>query len=384
MLHFFLAIPFFCMRLRKGNFANIQIGGAMYTKLFSSILDSTIWMESTSTRIVWLTFLAAMNEDGYVSLPSIANVAHRARVSVSEASEAIKVLESPDPYSKNQDNDGRRIESVPGGFIVLNAKKYREISRRYEEKEQTKQRVAAYKKRKTLETVYKGNGEVTVGNALVTLGNAPVTVGNGEVTQNTIYTEAEAYNKNMSSTARSKPVDNFEQTVDKYESKQYNQHINQDVKEAFEYWKQQLKHPKAKLDKKRQRLIDWAVKAYGLDEVKASIRGLKLSSYHMGENKDRTVYDDISLVCRDAKHLEMFASLDVIHKKKSNVLKCFVDGCNKPYVSRHDGINPVCADHFYHSSNNSNAPHIDRNSTGLKVIPKGTPDIGFEKISQHG
>ena len=38
----------------------------MYNKLFTKILDSSIWLAPDSARIVWLTFLAAMDEDGVV------------------------------------------------------------------------------------------------------------------------------------------------------------------------------------------------------------------------------------------------------------------------------------------------------------------------------
>jgi hypothetical protein len=97
----------------------------MYNKLFTKILDSSIWLESQSTRIVWLTLLAAMDQDGMARFASGANLAHRARVTIEEAAAAVKLLESPDPHSSDPDNAGRRIERVPGGWLVMNAPKYR-------------------------------------------------------------------------------------------------------------------------------------------------------------------------------------------------------------------------------------------------------------------
>ena len=47
----------------------------MYNKLFTKILDSTIWLESDATRLVWITFIAIMDEDGFVALPGIGEVA---------------------------------------------------------------------------------------------------------------------------------------------------------------------------------------------------------------------------------------------------------------------------------------------------------------------
>ncbi len=111
-------------------------------------------------------FIAVMNEDGFVQFASVANVAYRARITDEEAKQAIQILEGPDPNSADDDNDGRRIEKVPGGWIVLNAQKYRDLVTREMVREQTRIRVA--RKRE------KDKG-VTLCNAGVTLSNAKVT-----------------------------------------------------------------------------------------------------------------------------------------------------------------------------------------------------------------
>ena len=71
----------------------------------------------------WLTCLAVKNEDGFVQFASVANLAHRARVSLEAAQEAVRCLEGPDPNSSDPEYEGRRLERVPGGWIVLNKKK---------------------------------------------------------------------------------------------------------------------------------------------------------------------------------------------------------------------------------------------------------------------
>ena len=149
----------------------------MYNKLFTKILDSSIWMEPVSTRIVWITFLAAMDENGFVQFASIPNVAHRAVVSLDEASKAVATLEAPDANSSDPDNDGRRVERVPGGWMVLNANKYRALVTREIIKEQTRERVRKFRDSKD-------------GNAPVTPGNAPVTPGNQSVTPSETDTKA--------------------------------------------------------------------------------------------------------------------------------------------------------------------------------------------------
>jgi hypothetical protein len=95
-----------------------------YTKLFGSIVDSTIWRESKETKIVWITMLAKANRDGLVeaSLPGLADAS---RVSLDECIEALKCLSSPDKYSRTKLHEGRRIQEVDGGWIILNHSKYR-------------------------------------------------------------------------------------------------------------------------------------------------------------------------------------------------------------------------------------------------------------------
>lgn len=138
----------------------------VYNKIFTKILDSSIWLESTTTRLVWLTFIAAMDEDGYVAFASVANLAHRARVSTEDAQGAVDCLEGPDPDSSDPENEGRRIEKVPGGWLVLNSSKYRDMVTRTVIKEQTRIRVERHraKKRPTVTC----NADVTQRNATVT------------------------------------------------------------------------------------------------------------------------------------------------------------------------------------------------------------------------
>jgi hypothetical protein len=95
-----------------------------YTKLFGSIVDSTIWRESKDTKIVWITMLAKANRDGVVeaSLPGLADAS---RVSIDECVAALKCLSSPDKYSRTKDFEGRRIEEIDGGWRIMNHAKYR-------------------------------------------------------------------------------------------------------------------------------------------------------------------------------------------------------------------------------------------------------------------
>lgn len=119
----------------------------MYNKLFTKILDSSIWLEPTPTRIVWLTLIAVMDERGFAQFASVANVAHRARVTIDEAQTALTCFENPDIESSDPENDGKRVQRVPGGWMVLNAEKHRELVTRSVIQEQTRERVRRFRER---------------------------------------------------------------------------------------------------------------------------------------------------------------------------------------------------------------------------------------------
>lgn len=121
----------------------------MYTKLFGKILDSSIWLESDTTRIVWITLLAAMDEDGVARFSCAENLAHRARVTLCNVTDAIAILEAPDPKSSSPECNGRRIEKIPGGWLILNGPTYRQLATRQAVKDQTRERVRKYRERKS-------------------------------------------------------------------------------------------------------------------------------------------------------------------------------------------------------------------------------------------
>jgi len=104
-----------------------------FTKLFSSITDSTIWCEDSDTRVVWITMLAMADENGwvYASVPGLVN---RAQVKRNAVEDALNTFLSPDPDSRTPDNEGRRIEKIEGGLAILNHPKYRKIRNKEERK----------------------------------------------------------------------------------------------------------------------------------------------------------------------------------------------------------------------------------------------------------
>lgn len=77
-----------------------------------------------------------------------------------------------------------------------------------------------------------------------------------------------------------------------------------DVQQVFDHWKVEHKHPRSQLDAKRLKVIRVALKSYSTEQLCQSISGYKNSPHHMGKNERNTVYDDIEIFLRDAKHID--------------------------------------------------------------------------------
>ena len=76
------------------------------------------------------------------------------------------------------------------------------------------------------------------------------------------------------------------------------------VERVFAHWQRLYGHPKAVLDSKRRKIITNALAAYSEADLCRSIEGYQSSPHHMGQNERATVYDDIELFLRDARHIE--------------------------------------------------------------------------------
>lgn len=94
-----------------------------YTKLFRSLIYSSIWQEPVETKVIWITMLAMKDADGKV-LCSVPFLAKSAGVSIEQCHAALEKFKGPDPYSSTKTKEGRRIEDIEGGWFVINHFKY--------------------------------------------------------------------------------------------------------------------------------------------------------------------------------------------------------------------------------------------------------------------
>lgn len=77
--------------------------------------------------------------------------------------------------------------------------------------------------------------------------------------------------------------------------------------EIFKHWQNVMGHPRAKLDSKRKRVIEQALKlGYSVTDLKQAIDGCLLTPFNMGQNDRKQVYDDLGLILRDSAHVESF------------------------------------------------------------------------------
>lgn len=105
---------------------NYELPPGPFVKIYGSIVLSSIWLESESTRLLWITMLAMADQNGDIRA-SVRGIAHTARISDEACARALAILEAPDSDSRDKRNGGRRIVAVDGGWHILNFRRYREM-----------------------------------------------------------------------------------------------------------------------------------------------------------------------------------------------------------------------------------------------------------------
>lgn len=98
-----------------------------WTPLWSMIVKSSLWREPDWVMKVFITMLALADQDD-IYRGTAFNLADDSKKSEQEVLEALKVLSSPDTLRiEKQPFEGRRIQAVNDGWLILNRRKYREL-----------------------------------------------------------------------------------------------------------------------------------------------------------------------------------------------------------------------------------------------------------------
>jgi hypothetical protein len=127
-----------------------------YAKLFSSIIHSTIWEEDAHVKVVWITMLALADRTGVVEA-SPRGLASASRVTPEQCREALERLSAPDPDSRTKDYEGRRIEEIDGGWLLLNYEKYRDKRDMEEIREKARIRARRHREKVASRSVTQSN-----------------------------------------------------------------------------------------------------------------------------------------------------------------------------------------------------------------------------------
>lgn len=141
-----------------------------YSKLHSSLVNSSLWTEADNVRILFITLLALCDREGYVygSKPGLERLANIEPISnENDLVDPWHVLMSPDPNSsdrmRNPENEGRRIEEVSGGFRLLNFPYYRGLRNEDDRREQNRSAQARFKAREKVSQDKPESAKISLG-----------------------------------------------------------------------------------------------------------------------------------------------------------------------------------------------------------------------------
>lgn len=83
--------------------------------------------------------------------------------------------------------------------------------------------------------------------------------------------------------------------------------MNESIREVFEHWKETMGHRFPALDQARTKAIRGRLTdGYSVEALCLAIDGCRASAWHMGENDRGLIYDSLTLILRDADHVDKF------------------------------------------------------------------------------
>jgi len=123
-----------------------------WAPLFSKIVDSSLWCEPDFVVKVFITMMAKKDAD-HIVRGSAFNIASWARKTEKETLEALRILSSPDTRRlEPQPFEGRRIERVEDGWLVLNGKAYQDLMRGINRRQYKAEKQAEYRAKQPKES----------------------------------------------------------------------------------------------------------------------------------------------------------------------------------------------------------------------------------------
>ena len=240
-----------------------------YVVIDAEILSSSIWSEDSDTRLVWFTLLILCDTEGYVGA-AVPGIARAAGVPLDATIAALEKFQQPDPHSRTQTEEGRRIRVVERGFQVLNFQEH--LDRMSAERAKARDRVRKHRERKRQRL----DGNVTVHPGSRDVGSRE----KGEETNGTTDNGLSSTVVEPATKAR--------------------------LASLFDLYKRMLgKTPGYLLDRKRKAKLEARISEGRTDEdFELAFRGCATSDFH--REGDHT---DLELICRDAPHFDRFMAM---------------------------------------------------------------------------
>lgn len=81
------------------------------------------------------------------------------------------------------------------------------------------------------------------------------------------------------------------------------------IAEVFTAWQESTGRVRTKLDDSRKLKIRLALESYPVEDVLDAVRGWQMSSFHRGENREHRVWNELTLLLRNAEQIEKFRDL---------------------------------------------------------------------------
>ena len=282
---------------------------AGFTKLFSTIVDSTVWREEMHVKVVWITMLAKANRNGDV-LASVPGLADAARVSLDQCVEALARLSAPDTWSRTKEHEGRRIVEVDGGWRLLNYPKYRELRDADERRIQTREAVRRYRAKEKANPITVSTGKhgkprkaqaEAEAEAEIETTTTHVEPGGSSVVKRGTVGEIQAHLAQVLADVQA----GTQQRLRATEVRELQAEL------VFAYWAAKLNHNGTRLDTKRLHRLTARLRENEGDvhELLYVVDGALRDPYLIGQNQSGTKYDGIETVFRDRGQVERLAAL---------------------------------------------------------------------------
>ncbi len=123
----------------------------MYSKLFSSIVNSSIWSEDSDVRVLWVTLMAMADQRGFI-FGSVSGLARITSIPIEKVLATMEKFLAPDPLSSDAsrapERGGRRIEVVDGGWRMFNYDHYNHIKDADDRRAQVREAVQRHRLKK--------------------------------------------------------------------------------------------------------------------------------------------------------------------------------------------------------------------------------------------